>query len=166
MKILFIQTGGTIDKDYLKAVKGYNFEITEPAVKKILADIAPTFDYEILPLLQKDSLDMTDNDRKLILNTCKNSKYDKIIITHGTDTMTETAKALGEIQDKTIVITGAARPERLKNSDAAFNLGTAIGAVGLLHPGVYISMNGVTHGFDKVEKDQISGQFVATEKGL
>lgn len=89
MKILLIQTGGTIDKDYPRLTKGYAFEITEPAVKRILGDINPTFDFKILPLLQKDSLDLNDEDRKKIRAACIKTKADKIVITHGTDTMME-----------------------------------------------------------------------------
>ena len=112
MKILFIQTGGTIDKDYPRTTKGYAFEISEPAVKRIMEKINPSFDYEILSVLKKDSLDITETDRKKIFDACKSSKIDKIVITHGTDTMIETAKELNQIKGKTIVVTGAMRPER------------------------------------------------------
>ena len=92
MEILFIQTGGTIDKDYPRVHKGYTFEIKKPAVKRILKKINPSFEYEILPLLQKDSQEITDKERKLIVKTCADAKQKHIVITHGTDTMTATAK--------------------------------------------------------------------------
>ncbi len=144
MKVLFIQTGGTIDKNYPAGVNnhGYNFEITEPAFDRILKRIKPKFEYEAKLLLKKDSLDLEDKDRALILETCQNSSFDKIIITHGTDTMSQTAQTLAAIKDKTIVITGAMLPEKFKDSDADFNLGTAIGALSSLPPGIYIALHG------------------------
>ena len=102
MKILFIQTGGTIDKDYPKKIQGYAFEICEPAVTRILTRINPSFEYEILQLLQKDSSEITDSDRQMIYDTCADSTIGKIIITHGTDTMIDTAKYLSALKNKTI----------------------------------------------------------------
>ena len=159
MKILFIQTGGTIDKDYPKSTKGYAFEISEPAVKRILKKVNPSFEYEIIPLLQKDSLDITDEDRQKIFDTCLFTKDDKIIITHGTDTLIETAKFLSGIKDKTIILTGAIKPERFKDSDAEFNIGAAIGAISVIQSGLYIAMNGRIFEYDKVSRD-VTGKFV------
>lgn len=160
MKILFIQTGGTIDKDYPKLVKAYHFEICDPAVTRILEKIKPVFDYEIVSLLKKDSMDLTDEDRQLILETCKKTDYDKILITHGTDTMVQTAEVLSAAKGKTIVLTGSARPERFGNTDADVNVGTALGALNLLENGVYIAMNGCVYPWNDVEKDQETGRFV------
>jgi len=160
MKITFIQTGGTIDKDYPKLVKGYAFEIGEPAVKRILEKINPNFEYEIVSVLKKDSLDITDEDREKIYETCQKADSDKIIITHGTDTMIETAKKLSEIRNKVIILTGAMKPERFKGSDADFNLGTAVGAINVLENGVYIAMNGRVYPWDKVKRNSETGQFV------
>jgi len=160
MKITFIQTGGSIDKDYPRPTKGYAFEITEPAVKRILKYLDPTFDYEIIPLLQKDSLDITDEDREIIYTTCRNSIFKRIIITHGTDTLIETAEKLSVIKDKIIVLTGSMRPEWFRNSDAPANLGAAIGAVQILEYGVYIVMHGKIHPWDKVSRDEKSGLFI------
>src|SRR5258708_7308371 len=126
MKVTFIQTGGTIDKDLPKAVNGYAFEIGEPAVIRILAKVKSNFEYEIIPLLQKDSLDLTDTDRQTIKDACVACPNDRIVITHGTDTMTKTAGALSEIKDKTIVFTGAIKPERFLESDSMFNIGSAV----------------------------------------
>ncbi len=160
MKILFIQTGGTIDKDYPLLTRGYPFEITEPAVQRILENINPSFDFEILPLLQKDSLDLTDDDREKILDACINTDVKKIIITHGTDTIIETAQKLSGIKDKVIILTGALRPERFSNSDASFNIGVAIGAINVLEDGIYIAMNGKIFDYRKVMRDNETGRFV------
>ena len=162
MKITFIQTGGTIDKDYPKKIKGYAFEISEPAVGRIIEKLNPSFEYEIISVLKKESLEITDEDRDKIKDMCKKTKNDKIIITHGTDTMLETAKAISEIKDKTIIITGAMRPERFSNSDAPINIGTAIGAINALENGVYIAMQGIVFRWDKCTRNMITGQFVST----
>lgn len=160
MKVLFIQTGGTIDKDYPKTTKGYAFEISEPAVKRILEKINPSFDYEIISILKKDSLDITIEDRDKVYDACKKSKIDKIIITHGTDTMIETAKKLSDLKNKTIIITGSMRPEMFSNSDASFNIGTAVGALNVLDKGVYLSMHGRVYSWNKVKRNMDTGQFI------
>jgi len=159
MKILFIQTGGTIDKDYPKSTKGYSFEIDEPAIKRILEKVKPNFDFEITSLLRKDSLDITDIDRQKILQECINSDSEKIIITHGTDTIIETAKYLSAVKNKLIILTGALKPERFKDSDAEFNLGIAIGAVNVLKNGVYIAMSGRVIPINIVKRDEDTGNF-------
>ena len=162
MHITFIQTGGTIDKDYPKTQKGDAFEITEPAVGRILEKLNPHFEYEIIPLLQKDSLEITAEDRELILQTCLAQNSQKIIITHGTDTLIQTAQKLSSIQDKAIVLVGAMRPERFSNSDAPVNIGLAIGAVNVLQKGVYIAMHGRVYPWYEVARDQNTGQFVSS----
>lgn len=160
MKVTFIQAGGTIDKDYPKAVGGYCFEIGEPAVKRILRRVNPNFGFEVVTVLRKDSLDITEEDRRKIRDACLNAGGDKIIITHGTDTMLETARELSGIKNKVIILTGASRPERFKDSDADFNLGTAVGAANVLNEGVYVAMNGRVYPWDKVERDKETGRFV------
>ena len=122
MNILFLQTGGTIDKDYPKSTKGYAFEIHEPAVKRILQKLNPSFSFKIQTVLKKDSLEINEIDRGIILKTCKNAKEDKIIITHGTDTIGKTAEFLSSIKNKTIILTGSMRPQRFSNSDADLNI--------------------------------------------
>lgn len=159
MKILFIQTGGTIDKDYPRTSGGYAFEITSPAVLRILENAGPAFGYEIRELMRKDSLDLTAEDRRLIREACMESGADKIIITHGTDTMIETAEALADIPGKTIILTGAMRPERFANSDAAFNIGVAVGALNAAAAGVYIAMNGRLYAHNRVKRDPATGHF-------
>jgi len=159
MHITFIQTGGTIDKDYPKSTKGWAFEIADAAVLRLLEKLKPSFTYEVLPLLKKDSLEITTEDRQLLYDTIKNLKSNKVIITHGTDTMRETANFLHSITDKIIVITGAMRPERFSNSDAAMNVGVAIGAVNVLTQGVYIAMHGQVLPYHKVQRNLLNGQY-------
>jgi len=162
MKITFIQTGGTIDKEYPRSTGGYAFEITTPAVERILSVWSPVFEYEIIPLLQKDSMEITDSDRELLLRTCRDLGNDRIIITHGTDTLLETASVLSKVGGgKKVVLCGARIPERFKDSDAAVNIGVAIGAVQMLDPGVYIAMNGEVHSWDEVVRDENTGKYHA-----
>jgi L-asparaginase len=160
MKITFIQTGGTIDKDYPRTTRGYAFEIAEPAVKRIMEKLNPAFDFEIIPLLKKDSLEITGEDRQRIYDACASLDNGRIVITHGTDTMIETARKLAGIPGKTIVITGAMRPERFANSDAPINVGAAVGALSVLEHGVYIAMHGQVLAWDHVKREPGSGQFV------
>jgi len=163
MTVLFIQTGGSIDKDYLKFPEDYAFEITEPAVERILKRVNPSFDYKTIELLKKDSRDITETERNLILETCQQAPENKIVITHGTDTMLKTAAKLTAIQTKTIVLTGSMKPERVKDNDADFNVGTAIGALEYLPRGVYIAMHGRVLPYNKTLRELSNGMFV--EKG-
>lgn len=143
MKICFIQTGGTIDKDYPRTSKGWAFEFGEPATLRLLERLKPKFDFEVLTAFQKDSLEITEADRIALSNMINEYSDNRIIITHGTDTMQETAAFLQKhCPHKTIVITGAMRPERFSNSDAPLNLGMAIATVQLGGPGVYICLHG------------------------
>ena len=162
MKILFVQTGGTIDKDYPKVWKAYDFEITTPAVIRILEQVNPTFSYRITTACKKDSMDMTDEDRQTLYQLCADAPETHIVITHGTDTMKQTAEALQTLPDKVVVITGSARPERFTNSDASFNVGVAIGALQALPVGVYIAMNGVVSAWHAVEKAPATGRFIGS----
>ena len=130
MQIAFIQTGGTIDKDYPKVTKGWAFEIAEPAFNRILEKLNPSFSFKSYEVFKKDSQEITLEDREKLKSLCESIWEDKIIITHGTDTMVETAKYLSSI-NKTIVITGAMKPERFSNSDAPINLGASITAAKL-----------------------------------
>lgn len=161
MKILFIQTGGTIDKDYPKSVRGYAFEIDKAGVERVLKNVAPNFEFEILPLLKKDSLDITEADRALIKATCQHTSYNNIIITHGSDTMPETARAIGNIEGKAIILVGAYRPERFSNTDAHFNIGVAVGALNILENGTFIAMNGTVMSPDNCRKNPETGRFEA-----
>lgn len=160
MKVTFIQTGGTIDKDYPIRVGSYAFEINDPAVQRILKIARPNFTYKVFSILRKDSLEITDSERDLIYQTCKKEKSHRIVVTHGTDTMIDTAKTLSRINDKVIVLTGSHLPEKFRDSDAMFNVGTAIGALNLLTNGVYIAMNGRIYSWDKCKKDSLSVRFI------
>lgn len=141
--ILFIQTGGTIDKKYPQKPGAYGFEIEDAAFLRILSKANVNFDFEVITPFRKDSQEITEVDRIELIEICKNTGHSHIIITHGTDTMIDTAKFLGRLTQKTIVLTGAHLPECVKESDADFNLGVAVGAIFYLPNGVYCSMNGV-----------------------
>ena len=140
MKIKILATGGTFDKIYYDAKS--DFHIGEPMATPLLEEANVTFDYEVESILQKDSLDIDDDDREIIRQKVQADDCDKIVITHGTDTLVDTAMRLLDIEDKTIVITGAMQPARMRYSDAAYNLGFATSAVQLLKPGIYVAMNG------------------------
>ncbi|MFH1319176.1 MAG: asparaginase domain-containing protein [Bacteroidota bacterium] len=105
-------------------------------------------------------MNLTDDDREKIYKACLDTNAEKIIITHGTDTMIDTARKISDIKCKVIILTGAMRPERFSNSDADFNLGVAIGVLNIIKKGVYIAMNGRIFPFDKVKRDVSTGQFV------
>lgn len=133
-------TGGTIDKIYFDA--NSEFQVGEPQIVRLLQEANVSFDYDVESLMRKDSLDMTDDDRALIARHVAATDDPRVLITHGTDTMVETARALMPIADKTIVLTGAMQPARLQSSDAVFNIGCAVAATQMLPPGVYIAMHG------------------------
>jgi|SRR5579862_1936817 len=140
MRIKFFTTGGTIDKVYFDAKS--EFEVGPPQVLEVVKDANVSFEYDIESILRKDSLDMTDQDRQLIRQHVQNEAARLIIVTHGTDTMVDTARSLLGIPEKTIVLTGSMQPARFRVTDAVFNIGAAIGAVQSLPAGVYIVMNG------------------------
>lgn len=160
MKISFIQTGGTIDKDYPRSTQGWAFEISTPAISRLLEKLNPTFEYEIFSVLKKDSMEITLEDRQHLLDFCQQIENDKIIITHGTDTMIETGHFLKGIKNKVIILTGAMRPERFANSDAPITVGTAIGAINLLKTGIFIAMSGIVAPIDDVRRNMESGLFI------
>ncbi len=152
MKITFIQTGGTIDKIYprTETSHGYNFEIGDPAFIAILEKVNPSFQFDSLSVVKKDSLDFTDEDRQVVFDTVNNCENENIIITHGTDTIHKTAEKLSTIKNKKVILTGAMLPAEFSKSDAMFNLGMAVGAVEMLSaPGVYICLYGVVVPWDK-----------------
>ena len=159
-KITFIQTGGTIDKDYPRQTKSWAFEIGEAASKRILEKIDPSFEFEIITAFRKDSLEIDANDRTTLNELINKVKSDKIIITHGTDTMIETAQSLHkDVAEKVIIITGSMRPERFSESDAEFNLGCAVGAINFLNPGIYIAMHGVVKSFQEMKRNMETGKY-------
>jgi len=160
MKIVFIQTGGTIDKDYPHISRGWAFEFGEPATIRMLEKLNPSFDYEVLTACQKDSLEITEEDRVHLTDLIRTHECDKFIVTHGTDTMMETAAFLRErIKDKLVIITGAMRPERFSNSEAPINLGCAIATANLMEKGIFIAMHGIVKGNTEIKRDLETGKY-------
>lgn len=151
MNIKFYAAGGTIDKVYFD--KKSTYEVGESLLEEILRGANIVFNYEIERIIGKDSLDMTEDDRHSLLEKISSDQNKLIVITHGTDTMIDTAKILKAIVNKTIVLTGSMEPARFRSSDAVFNIGCAIAAVQLLQPGVYIVMNGRIFDPEKVRKN-------------
>lgn len=158
--ISIIAVGGTIDKVYFDAKSEY--EVGPPNIEKVLSELNLSISYSVNSLMRKDSLDLTALDRALIAETVAKDTCDRIVITHGTDTMVETAKALTGIALKTIVLTGALEPALFKTSDAVFNIGCALGAVQSLPPGVYIAMNGKIFSAGNVWKNLEKNRFEVT----
>ncbi|HEV2209694.1 MAG TPA: asparaginase domain-containing protein [Verrucomicrobiae bacterium] len=152
MKIKFFTTGGTIDKVYFDARS--EFEVGSPQVREVIDEANVTFAYDVESILRKDSLDMTDADRELIRQRILADPCPLIVVTHGTDTMVETARALGNISNKTVVLTGSMQPARFRSTDAVFNIGCAIGVVQSRPPGVYIAMNGRVFRPDQTRKNR------------
>jgi L-asparaginase len=141
MKIKILATGGTFDKIYYDAKN--DFHIGNPMSGSIFEEANVTFDYEVESILKKDSIDISDEDRAMIRQKVEEDSHEKIIITHGTDTMVKTAMQLMGIEGKTIVITGSMQPARMRTSDSSYNMGVATTAVQLLPTGVYVAMNGL-----------------------
>src|SRR3989338_3484207 len=163
MKIKVFTAGGTIDKIYSEEKGTLNFSFGKQAIRELSeSKVKLNFEYDVERLLAKDSLDMNDEDRQLIKKACEGTIADKILITHGTDTIINTAKVLSTITNKVIVLTGASQPYKFRESDAEFNVGVAVGALNTLDNGVYISMNGRIYEWDKVEK-RSDGWFVDKE---
>lgn len=159
MFIRFVTTGGTIDKIYFDEVS--QFEVGESQVKHILTEGLVSFDYDIVSLFRKDSLELTDGDRQELREYVKNDDASLYVISHGTDTMVETADFLCDIPGKTIVLTGALTPARFRTTDAVFNVGMAVAAVQSAGPGVYIAMSGQVFEAGKVRKNREANCFEA-----
>lgn len=157
MDVKIFTTGGTIDKVYFDAKSTY--EVGDPQIVDILREANVTIDWELETLFRKDSLELTDEDRAFIVEKVRQEPCSRILITHGTDTMIETAKALQDIPGKTIVLVGSLSPARFKSSDAEFNVGFALAAVQTLPPGVYIAMNGRIFHPDHVRKNREANRF-------
>ncbi len=159
MSILILTTGGTIDKLYFDALSEY--QIGDSVVERLLrtARVAPAF--RVAELMRKDSLEITDDDRRAIVAAVREAPEERVIVTHGTDTMTDTAQAMGDVAGKTVVLVGALAPARFAESDATFNLGMAFAAAQVAGPGVWIAMNGTIFDGAKVRKDRSINSFVA-----
>jgi L-asparaginase len=158
-QLLIVTTGGTIDKVYFDDKS--DFQVGDPQIGRILDELGVAFRFSVIPILRKDSLHITEADRELLRATIAAQPARHVLVTHGTDSMVETAKVLASISDKTILLTGALNPARFRGSDADFNIGTAVGAVQCLPPGVYIAMNGRIWDPTKVRKNVAANRFEA-----
>ncbi len=160
--ILILTTGGTIDKAYFDALSEY--QIVDSGIPALLKEARVAREFRVVELMRKDSLELTAEDRGLIASTAREAPETHIVVTHGTDTMTETAKVLAaDVPGKTIVLTGALTPARFAETDAPFNLGMAFAAAQIALPGVWIAMSGQVFDGCKVRKDREAGRFVAVE---
>jgi L-asparaginase len=157
MFIRFITTGGTIDKIYFDAMS--QFEVGDSQVRHILQEGLVGIDFDVVPMFQKDSLEMTDDDRARLRQFIADDDASHYVITHGTDTMACTADALAGLAGKAIVLTGALSPARFRTSDAAFNIGMAVAAVQVVRPGVYIAMSGQVFNAGESRKNRAENRF-------
>ena len=160
-KLLVLTTGGTLDKVYFDALS--EFQVGDPVVGDVLNDMNVAFEYELIEICRKDSLELTDEDREQLKTRIEASEAEYVLITHGTDTMVQSAQYIGEQGGKVIVFTGAMQPAAFKNTDAVFNIGTAIGAFGFAQPGSYIAMSGRVYAADGVFKNYDSKRFEAPD---
>ena len=158
--ILLLTTGGTIDKIYFDALSDY--QVGETVMAKLLEVARVKRPFRIEEVTRKDSLELDDSDRALIYAPVAAAPECHVIITHGTDTMTDTARMLADIPGKTIVLVGALAPARFGESDASFNLGMAFATAQVAEPGIYITMSGSVFRADRVVKDRAKGAFVPT----
>ena len=158
-QLCIVTTGGTIDKIYFDDKS--DFQVGEPQIGRILEELGVAFRYNLISILRKDSLHITDDDRELLRATIAAQDANHVLVTHGTDSMIETAHVLSSLTNKTIVLTGALNPARFRGSDAEFNIGTAVGAVQALPPGVYIAMNGRIWDPAHVRKNVAANRFEA-----
>jgi L-asparaginase len=157
--ILILTTGGTIDKVYFDAKSAY--AVGDPQIAEVLRQAHVDLAFDVVPLMRKDSLELTLEDRKAMLAAIQAHPHQRVLLTHGTDTMTETGCFLQQSEGRTIVLTGALLPARFRDNDAIFNIGFAFAAVQVLPPGVYICMNGQVYDPRKVRKDRPNNRFIA-----
>lgn len=161
MFIRFVTTGGTIDKIYFDDLSQY--EVGESQIQHILHEGLVALDYEVVPLLHKDSLEITAEDRQMLREFIAKDDAERYVVTHGTDTMPETAEALSGLEGKTIVLTGALTPARFKTTDAMFNVGMAVATAQVAPPGVYIAMSGQIFAAGHVRKNRAENRFESTD---
>lgn len=159
-QLTIVTTGGTIDKIYFDDKSEY--QIGAPYIGDILNQLGVAFAFDVIPILRKDSLHITDDDRELIRRTIAQQPHRHVLVTHGTDTMVETAQVLLNIPGKVIVLTGALNPARFQGSDAVFNIGCAVGALQSLADGVYVAMNGRVWDPRSVRKNRAANRFEAS----
>src|SRR6266481_7322858 len=164
MAIRILVTGGTFDKEYNEHTGQLFFKDTH--IVDMLRLGRSRVEVTIRTVMMIDSLEMTDADRALIVQNCLQSQEDRIVITHGTDTMTETAAAVARtVSGKTVVLTGAMVPYAFGSSDGLFNLGSALSFVQVLSPGVYVAMNGQHFPWNAVRKNTATGEFEEIPQG-
>lgn len=157
--ITVLATGGTIDKEYNLDSE---MVIGEPWIREILSRVITDVEFDVRSILKLDSLDMTDDDRAVLTEALNKVDGDRVLITHGTDTMPETARYLlenADLGEKVVVLCGSIQPAIMRTSDADFNVGAAVAALNLLEPGVYISMSGRIFAAETVRKDRSRGIF-------
>ena len=159
-KLLIITTGGTIDKIYFDDMSDY--QIGDPQIGMILKQLQVGFEFEVKAMMRKDSLHFTQDDRDAICSAISENDATHVLITHGTDTMVQTALQLANIPAKTMVLTGALNPARFRDSDAVFNIGCAVGAVQTLPPGAWIAMSGRIWDPHEVRKNRDKNRFEAS----
>ena len=164
-ELLILTTGGTIDKEYFDAKSAY--EIGEPQIGAVLASAGVAFSYGVETLMRKDSLELSDADRQRVARRVLGSGARRVLVTHGTDTMAETARVVADAlaqagSPATVVFVGSLAPARFKASDAEFNVGFAAAAVQTLGPGAYVAMNGRVFDPYHVRKDRDRNRFEAS----
>lgn len=160
--ILVLTTGGTIDKNYFDALSEY--QIVDSGIPALLQEARVALPHRVEEVCRKDSLDLTVADRAEIVRRAREAAETRLVITHGTDTMTDTARVLAAaVPGKTIVLTGALSPARFADTDAPFNLGMAFAAAQVAPPGVYIAMSGQIFDALRVRKDRDAGRFVVQD---
>jgi len=156
-KLHVFTTGGTIDKVYFDDLS--DFKVGDPQIIRVFEQMNISFRWEVRQLMRKDSLQLNDADRQLIRDTILTSDAKHFLITHGTDSMVQTAAALADLDDRVIILTGALNPASFIGSDAMFNIGCAVGAVQSLESGVYIAMNGRIWDPTEVRKNRDANRF-------
>ncbi|MFT5085437.1 MAG: L-asparaginase [Lentisphaeria bacterium] len=156
-KILVLTTGGIIDKVYFDAKSHY--QVSDSVGSAVFQSMNVAFEFSVEEICKKDGLEITDDDRALLLERISASNFRHILITHGTDTMVDTANCLDDQQERVIVFTGAMQPAVFRETDGAFNLGTALGVLGSAKPGVYIAMNGCAYTPQSVLKNYQTHRF-------
>jgi L-asparaginase len=157
-EIRVVTTGGTIDKIYFDRLS--DFRVGEPQIGELLREANVTFEWAVTPLMRKDSLDLDDGDRAAIVDAVRGCDEAQVLVTHGTDTMVDTARALQTAAlGKTVVLTGAMQPATQRDSDAVFNIGFAIGVLRCSAPGVYLAMNGQVFTPDAARKNRAANRF-------
>jgi L-asparaginase len=156
-ELLVVTTGGTIDKIYFDDKSDY--QVGEPQIGRILKALDVAFRFTVIPIIRKDSLHITDADRELLRATIAAQPTRHVLITHGTDSMVQTAQALASLAGRVIVLTGALNPAGFRGSDAEFNIGCAVGAVQSAPEGVWIAMNGRIWDPARVRKNVAANRF-------